>query len=103
MLCSSVRDSEMGEHGREGAPNQRDDLAPRSTCWAVVSTPQSKLPWRETVEGSLSHVRRAVRVRVGVALAETAETSGLYRYLRVHCRGATPGGAVPGYLTVRKA
>src|SRR5216684_9147370 len=75
MLCSSVRDSEMGEHGREGAPNQRDNLAPRSTCWAVVSTPQSKLSWRETVEGSLSHVRSAVRVRIGVALAETAETS----------------------------
>jgi hypothetical protein len=55
--------------------HQRDNLAARSACWAVVSTPQFKLSWRETVEGSLSHVRRAVRVRIGVALAETAETS----------------------------
>jgi hypothetical protein len=34
-----------------------------------------QLSWRETVEGSLSHGRSAGRVRIGVALAETAETS----------------------------
>jgi hypothetical protein len=34
-----------------------------------------QLSWRKTVEGSLSHVRSAVRVRIGVTLAEIAETS----------------------------
>jgi hypothetical protein len=69
------RGSDMGEHRREGASTKGDDLAPRSAGRAVVSTPQSKLSWRETVEGSQSHARSAARVRIGVTLAETAETS----------------------------
>ena len=72
-LCSSVRDTDMGETRTRRRTPQRDDLAPRSACCAVVSTPQA--PRRETVEGSLSHVRSAMRVWIGVALAGTAETS----------------------------
>src|SRR5216683_5840232 len=79
----------MGETRTRRRTHQRDDLAPRSACWAVVSTPRSTLSWRETVEGSLSHVRSAVRVRIGVALAETAETSRTVRQCAftsgVHC------------------
>ena|SRR5882757_4430560 len=58
-LCFLLENLEMGEHGRESAFT-KGTIWPQIGMQAAASTARSKLAWRETVEGSLSHFWRAI-------------------------------------------